>query len=79
MAMATQTYETSDISLASYLFCSGTHLSRINRQNPRRCIFIFESPQVELLSKWQAGKATVNALAFFNAYQALKAKIFRDD
>jgi hypothetical protein len=79
MAMATQTYETSDISLASYLFCSGTHLSRINRQNPRRCIFIFESPQAELLSKWQAGKATVNALAFFNAYQALKAKIFRDD
>ena len=77
--MGTQSYSTSDISLAAWLYCSGTQLSRIDRQHPRRCIFIFESPQTELLSKWQAGKATVNALAFYNAYQALKAKIFRGD
>lgn len=25
------------------------------------------------------GKATVNALAFYNAYQALKARLFRGD
>jgi len=72
-------YETSDIALASYLFCSGTHLSGINRQNPRRCIFVFNSPKTELISKWQEGRANVNALAFHNAYQELKARLFRGD
>jgi len=78
-AMKSEKYETSDIALASYLYCSGARLSRINRQNPRRCIFIFQFPKPELISKWQEGKATVNALAFYNAYQALKARLFRDD
>lgn len=79
MAMETEMYETSDIALASYLFCSGAHLSGIDRQHPRRCIFIFDSPKPELISKWQEGKANVNALAFHNAYQELKARLFRGD
>ena len=79
MAMETQTYETSDIALASYLYCSGAPLSGIDRQNPRRCVFIFDSPKPELISKWQEGKANVNALAFHNAYQELKARLFRGD
>ena len=78
MAMEKQTYQTSDIALASYLFCSGTHLSGIDRANPRRAIFIFDSPKRELISKWQEGKANVNALAYHNAYQELKARLFRD-
>lgn len=77
--MGTKIFETSDIALASYLYCSGAHLSGINRQNPRRCIFIFHSPKPELISTWQEGKTTVNALAFYNAYQALKARLFRSD
>ena len=77
--MEMETYVTSDIALASYLFCSGAHLSGIDRQNPRRCIFIFDSPKRELISKWQEGKAYVNALAFYNGYQELKARLFRKD
>lgn len=77
--METQTYETSDIALASYLFCSGVQLLSIDHQNPRRCNFIFDSPKPALISKWQEGKATANALAFYNAYQALKARLFRGD
>lgn len=77
--METKVFETSDIALASYLYCSGTRLSKIDRQNPRRCIFVFDSPKEGLISKWQEGKATVNALAFYNAYQALKAKLFRGE
>jgi len=79
MAMETEIFQTTDIAFASYLFCSGVHLSGIDRQNPHRCIFIFNSPKPELISKWQEGKAMVNALAFYNAYQALKVKIFRGD
>jgi hypothetical protein len=77
MAMQTETFETSDIALASYLFCSGTTLERIDRDNPKRCIFVFQLPKPELLSRWQEGKATVNALAFYNAYQNLKGKLYR--
>ena len=77
MAMKTEKYETSDIAQASYLYCSGAHLSGINRQNPHRCVFIFKSTRPELVSKWQEGKTTVNALAFYNAYQALKARLYR--
>ena len=77
--MKNETYETSDISLAALLFSSGTNLLDIDRSNPRRAIFVFDSPKPELLQKWHEGKATVNALALLNAYQALKARLFRDD
>ena len=69
-------YQTSDIALASYLFCSGATFKSIDRQDPHRCIFHFDLPDVELLSNWQGGKAYVNALAYFNAYQFLKGKVF---
>jgi len=75
--MQKDVYETSDIALASYLYCSGSNLADIDRHNPHRCLFVFESPKPELISRWQEGKATVNALAYHNAYQALKARLFR--
>jgi len=75
--METKMYETSDIALSSYLYCCGTLLLSINHDNPHRCIFVFESPNPELISKWQEGKANVNGLAFYNALQTLKRKIFR--
>ncbi|GAG02866.1 unnamed protein product [marine sediment metagenome] len=77
--MGKDSYETTDIAQAAFLFASGTNLLSIDRSNPRRCVFIFDSPNPELISKWQEGKATTNALAFYNAYQALKARLFRDD
>ncbi len=73
----TSTFETSDIALAAYLFSSGTNLTGIDRSNPRRAVFVFDIPKPDLLAKWQEGKAIVNALAYHNAYQELKAKLFR--
>jgi hypothetical protein len=79
MVMKTDMYETSDIALASYLFCSGVSLSAINRRNPQRCVFIFDKPKPDIISKWQEGRANVNALAFYNAYQTLKTRLFNRD
>jgi len=73
-----ENYETSDIALAAYLFASSVQLIELNRRNPRRIQFVFELPRLELLEKWQAGNALVNALAFHNAYQELKQRIFKD-
>ena len=77
MTMEVEIFQTTDIALAAFLYCSGAHLSQIDRQNPRRCVFVFNSPKPELISKWQEGKASVNALAFHNEYQELKARLFR--
>ena len=57
------------------LFIVRKHPSQVNA---RRCKFIFESPKPELFSKWQEGKANVNALAFYNAYRELQARVYRD-
>jgi hypothetical protein len=65
------------LALASLLFCQGCQLLSIDRSNPRRCVFIFKSPDPLLISEWQEGKTNVNALAFYNAHQALKKKIFQ--
>lgn len=76
MSSQSKSYETSDIALASFLYCSGIELLAIDRQNPRRCIFVFKSPDPKLLSQWQAGRADVNALAYYNAFQSLKNQVF---
>ena len=77
MVMETQIYQTSDLGLATYLFASGINLLRIDRGDTRRAFFVFDSPDPDLLSCWQQGKAVINALAFYNAYQDLKARLFR--
>lgn len=79
MAIKMDRYETSDTALASYLYSSGTKLVAIDRTNPHRCTFVFDAPKPDLISRWQEGNAIVNALAFYNAYQSLKAKLFRGD
>ncbi len=79
MAMETKTsqaYRTSDLALATYLYCSGTKLLNIERNNGWRATFVFESPKPELISKFQEGTATCLALAYYNAYQSLKQKLF---
>ncbi len=79
MDMKNEKFETSDLAFAAFLFCRGINLLRIDRQNPRRCLFIFDSPKLELISEWQGGSAVVNAMGFYNAYCELKARIFRGD
>jgi hypothetical protein len=77
MNMKTELFETSDLAFASYLYCSGTPLADIDRQNPRRCVFVFNSPNPALVTKWQEGKAIANVLTFYNSYQTLKRVLYK--
>lgn len=72
------TLTTSDLGLATFLYCIGAELRAIDRQNPRRSGFIFAvSPdQAKSLSQWQSGTARVNALAFWNSFQVVKRRLF---
>lgn len=70
-------FKTSDLALAGYLYACGTQLISIDRKNIKRCLFVFKSPDPKLVSEWQEGKANTNALAYYNALQSLKTKIFQ--
>jgi len=66
-----ENFKTSDLALASYLYCLGGSLVDIDRRNPGRCVFIFEltPQQQEAVAKWQDGTATVNASFFWNSFR----------
>ena len=78
MSIEKESFQTSDIALASYLYASGIPVVSINRSNPRHCIFILKNPQAELFTQWQQGTAKVNPLAFYNAFQFLKRMVHRE-
>jgi len=69
-------FETSDIALASWLYTCGTQLLFVNRNNPRRCVFVFQHPELELISEWQEGRANGNTGAYYNALQVLKRMVY---
>lgn len=71
-------FQTSDMALAAFLYYHGANLVTIDKQNPRRCTFIFGvSPEHrELISGWRDGSAMVGALGFMSAYRTMKARVF---
>jgi len=77
--MEKELFTTCDLTLASYLYCLGTTLTSIEHENPRRCVFVFQSPRPELIAKFREGRANANVLALFTAYQELKGKMFRGE
>jgi hypothetical protein len=66
-------YETSDLGLASLLYAEGIvyHGLRVEPGSWQKWM-IFDRPPVELLSGWQSGVVTVNALAYWRASRTLK-------
>ncbi len=76
MSNSNSHFETSDLTLATFLYASGVILVDIDRTEPRRAIFIFEQPTKELISSYQSGTATINVLAFDNAQNELRARLF---
>ena len=81
MLMEKESFQTSDIALASFLYALGAELSGLDRSNPRRVVLLFElaQKQLEAVRRWQEGKATTNALAFYNSYQTLKRRLYSRD
>ena len=69
-----QSYQTSDLGLASYLYTSGCSIFSIVSSNGRS-LFTFNSPDIdikELVMNWQKGEATVNAVAYNNNLAMMK-------
>jgi hypothetical protein len=74
-----QTFETSDLGLASLLYAEGVkfHGARSTDQAWRK-VMVFDQPPEDLLRAWQSGSANVNALSFWRASRILK-KILKSE
>ncbi len=80
MSVVNNEFPTTDLTLASYLYASGVILIRVDYLNPQdsnQATFIFEQPKKELLSDFQSGKAKVGVLAYDDAQNELKSRLYK--
>lgn len=71
-------FSTDNFALAIFLKIKNCKLLQINKQNPRRAIFIFEdTPERERLTKdyWE-GKTFVEPQSFYNTQRELKTLLY---
>jgi hypothetical protein len=71
-------YETSDLGLAAALLACSVLLVKVNKDNPKRAVFIFiESIEVKgLVEAYWNGSMTVSALNYFENTKRLKSRIY---
>ncbi len=76
--MSSDLYETSDLGLAAALLTYSFVLVRVNKENPRRAVFMFaKSIELESLTeKFWTGELTVSALSYFENTKRLKSRIY---
>ncbi|HTE57186.1 MAG TPA: DUF5659 domain-containing protein [Verrucomicrobiae bacterium] len=78
MNTAENYYETSDLGLAAALLACNVLLVRVNKENPRRAVFVFvESTEVNsLVQEYWNGSLAVGALGYFENTKRLKSRIY---
>lgn len=78
--MSSNYYETSDLGLAAALLTYGSVLVRVNKENPKRAIFIFATSRElnDLVEAFRAGSLSVSALSYFENTKRLKSRIYGD-
>lgn len=76
--MQNNEYETTDLGLAAALTASSIQLVRIDKNNPRRALFVFNnSAQVrDYVRKYWQDEMFVSAMAYNNALKHLKARLY---
>ena len=76
--MEEQTFQTSDLTLATFLYAKGVILREVlDTPDIRRKVFVFSEPPPELLAAFQSGNADINVLAFNNAQNTLRGLVNR--
>ena len=77
--MNNDTFSTSDLNLATFLYAKGILLCDIQDMpnEYRRKVFVFSKPPDKLLSEFQSGNAEINVLALNDAQNTLKGLVNR--
>lgn len=76
--MDSDDYETSDLGLAAALLTYGIELVRINKDNPKRVIFVFvDSADTRFgIEAFWAGNLKLDVLSYFDSTKRLKSRIY---
>lgn len=71
-------YETSDLGLAAALLTFGIVLVRVDKQNPRRAVFVFAASKElsTLVDSFWSGEMRLSALRYFESTKLLKSRIY---
>ena len=73
-------YTTYDLGTASALLCSGFELLSLDKENPRKALFIFkrESDIEEIANLYFGDRLEVRGRSFFDSLKALKNKLYSE-
>ena len=71
------TFDTSDISLAAFLYASGIELAEVSDNRfPTIFAFMLANNKIEeLIADFQRGEATINVTAYYRAYKYLISRL----
>lgn len=71
-------FETSDMGLAATLTASGFILARVNKDNPRRVVFLFaNTPQLQQqVTRFWSGELKLSATVLLEHIRIIKARIY---
>lgn len=71
-------YKTSDLQLASTLYALGYQLLSLDRSNPRRITFVFESSESldRNISEFYADSLLINPRRLFSASRLVKERLY---
>ncbi len=73
----TELYKTSDIAIASALYCLGYAIDTVDKSEPK-AVFIFErdKPLDEITAAFWSRKLELDALTYFNAIKQVKSRLY---
>ena len=73
-------FTTYDLGCASFLLCVGFKLESLDRNNPRKALFVFKrEPHIEeYANKYFTDEVEVKARAMFDSIKALKNKLYSE-
>lgn len=72
-------YKTTDIALATTLYCYGSKLEAIDKTNRNRASFIFERTKEidELVEAFWSHSLKIDPLLFFNELKQVKTRLYQ--
>lgn len=73
-------FTTYDLGVSAALLCENFELSSINKDNPRKALFIFKKTKgiEEAANKYFYDKLEIKARSFFDHLKALKSQLYSD-
>lgn len=79
MSINTAEYSTTDLGLAAALLSLDYKLIRLDKDNPRRVVFVFcnDNGMSVVIEDYWRSELKVSALAYFDSQKRLKARLYQ--